>query len=145
MPLQGEYAPSTAEWARKQAELFESSGGQEANELRSKPIIVLTTRGAKTGALRKTALMRVEHEGRYAVIASKGGTPENPAWYFNMVAEPHVLLQDGDVTLDYLAHETLGAERDEWWARAVAAWPDYADYQLKTDRRIPVFLLEPLA
>lgn len=137
--------PSTSEWARKQAELFEQTGGSEANELREKPIIVLTTKGAKTGALRKTALMRVEHSGRYAVVASKGGTPENPAWYFNMVAEPLVELQDGDVKRDYRARELSGAERDEWWARAVEAWPDYANYQLKTERMIPVFVLEPLA
>lgn len=145
MPLQGEYAPSTSEWARKQAEEFEQSGGSEAALLRNKPIIVLTTKGAKTGALRKTALMRVEHDGRYAVVASKGGAPENPAWYFNIVAEPHVELQDGDVKLDYLAREVQGAEREEWWARAVEAWPDYANYQLKTERVIPLFVLEPLA
>lgn len=143
MPLQGEYAPSTSEWARKQAEEYERTGGSDANLLRSKPIIVLTTQGAKTGALRKTALMRVEHDGRYAVVASKGGAPEHPAWYFNMVAEPHVELQDGEVKRDYRARELAGAEREEWWARAVEAWPDYANYQLKTERVIPVFLLEP--
>ncbi|SDT24621.1 nitroreductase family deazaflavin-dependent oxidoreductase [Microterricola viridarii] len=145
MPLQGEYAPSTSEWARKQAEEYERTGGSDANLLRNKPIIVLTTKGAKTGALRKTALMRVEHDGRYAVVASKGGAPDHPAWYFNMVAEPHVELQDGDVRRDYLARELAGAEREEWWARAVEAWPDYANYQLKTERVIPVFLLEPVA
>ena len=144
MPLDGEYAPSTSEWAREQAEKFEQSGDAQANLMREKPIIVLTTKGAKTGALRKTALMRVEHDGRYAVVASKGGTPENPAWYFNMVAEPLVELQDGDVKRDYRARETEGAERDEWWARAVEAWPDYANYQLKTDRVIPLFVLEPV-
>lgn len=145
MPLQGEYAPSTSEWARNQAEQFEKSGGSEAALLRDKPIIVLTTKGAKTGALRKTALMRVEHNGRYAVVASKGGAPENPAWYFNIVAEPLVELQDVDAKRDYRAREVQGAERNEWWERAVEAWPDYANYQLKTDRQIPLFVLEPLA
>ncbi|PPL15713.1 nitroreductase family deazaflavin-dependent oxidoreductase [Microterricola pindariensis] len=145
MPLQGEYAPSTSEWARKQAEEYERTGGSDANLMRNKPIIVLTTKGAKTGALRKTALMRVEHDGRYAVVASKGGAPDHPAWYFNMAAEPHVELQDGEVRRDYLARELGGAEREEWWARAVEAWPDYANYQLKTERVIPVFLLEPVA
>lgn len=144
MPLQGEYAPSTSEWARKQAEQFEQSGGSEAATLRDKPIIVLTTKGAKSGALRKTALMRVEHGGRYAVVASKGGAAQNPAWYFNIVAEPHVELQDGDTKRDYLAHEAQGTEREAWWARAVEAWPDYAAYQLKTERRIPLFVLEPV-
>lgn len=144
MPLQGQYAPSTSEWARKQAEQFEESRGSEAALLRNKPIIVLTTKGAKTGALRKTALMRVEHDGRYAVVASKGGAPENPAWYFNIVAESLVELQDGDVKRDYRAHEAEGAEREEWWARAVEAWPDYANYQLKTERLIPLFVLEPV-
>ena len=143
MPLHGEYAPSTSEWARKQAEQYESTGGTEAALLRNKPIIVLTTKGAKTGALRKTALMRVEHDGRYAVVASKGGTPENPAWYYNIVAEPLVELQDGDVKRDYRAREVQGAEREDWWARAVEAWPDYAVYQTKTERVIPVFVLEP--
>lgn len=144
MPLQGEYAPSTSEWARKQAEQFEQSGGSEAALLRNKPIIVLTTKGAKTGALRKTALMRVEHDGSYAVVASKGGAPDNPAWYFNIVAEPLVELQDGEVKRDCRAREAQGTEREEWWARAVEAWPDYANYQLKTERVIPLFVLEPL-
>ena len=144
MPLQGQYAPSTSEWARKQAEQFEESGGSEAALLRNKPIIVLTTLGAKTGALRKTALMRVEHDGRYAVVASKGGAPDNPAWYYNIVAEPLVELQDGEVKRDYRAREAEGAEREEWWARAVEAWPDYANYQLKTERIIPLFVLEPV-
>ncbi|WP_125131298.1 nitroreductase family deazaflavin-dependent oxidoreductase [Microbacterium sp. 10M-3C3] len=143
MPLSGEYLPSTSEWARRQAEQFEASAGQDANELRGKPIIVLTTVGAKTGGLRKTALMRVEHDGRYAVVASKGGAPEPPAWYWNIVKNPHVELQDGDVRRDYVAREAEGAEREEWWERAVAAWPDYAQYQKKTERRIALFVLEP--
>jgi deazaflavin-dependent oxidoreductase (nitroreductase family) len=143
MPLKGEYLPSTAEWARTQAETYEATNGAEANTLRGVPVIVLTTVGAKSGGLRKTALMRVEHEGRYAVVASKGGAPEPPQWYFNLRANPHVELQDGAVKRDYLARELDGAEYDEWWERAVAVWPDYAEYQKKTDRRIAVFLLEP--
>ncbi|MGV9768452.1 nitroreductase family deazaflavin-dependent oxidoreductase [Microbacterium sp. NPDC003461] len=143
MPLKGEYLPSTAEWARTQAETYEATNGAEANTLRGVPVIVLTTVGAKSGGLRKTALMRVEHEGRYAVVASKGGAPEPPQWYFNLRANPHVELQDGAVKRDYLARELDGAEYDEWWERAVAVWPDCAEYQKKTDRRIAVFVLEP--
>ncbi|MDL9979008.1 nitroreductase family deazaflavin-dependent oxidoreductase [Microbacterium candidum] len=145
MPLDGEYLPSTAAWARKQAETFEASHGADANQLRGKPIIVLTTVGAKTGGLRKTALMRVEHDGRYAVVASRGGAPEHPQWYWNLRKNPHVELQDGDVTHDYTARELDGDERAEWWARATQAWPDYDVYQTKTDRRIPIFVLEPRA
>jgi len=111
--------------------------------LRGKPIIVLTTVGARTGALRKTALMRVEHDGRYAVVASKGGAPAEPKWASNMRKHPHVELQDGAVKRDYTARELSGAERDAWWARAVEAWPDYAEYQKKTDRVIAVFALDP--
>ena len=143
MPLTGEYEPSTSAWARKQAETFERTNGQKANTLQGKPVIVLTSVGASSGKLRKTALMRVEHDGRYAVVASKGGTPENPAWYRNLVAHPHVELQDGAVKKDYVARELSGAERDEWWERAVAAYPPYAEYQRKTERLIPVLLLEP--
>jgi len=142
MPLQGEYAPSTAEWARVQAEQFEASAGAEANELKGRPIIVLTHVGARSGKLHKTALMRVEHDGEYAVVASRGGAPEHPQWYWNLRANAHVELQDGDAKHDYVAHEAAGAERDAWWARAVEAWPDYAEYQKKTDRVIPVFVLE---
>ncbi|WP_028045992.1 nitroreductase family deazaflavin-dependent oxidoreductase [Cellulomonas sp. URHE0023] len=143
MPLSGEYAPSTSAWARKQAELFESTDGRKGNLLQGKPVIVLTSVGASSGKLRKTALMRVEHEGRYAVVASKGGAPEHPAWYRNLVAHPHVELQDGAVKRDYIAHEASGAERDEWWGHALEVWPAYADYQKKTDRLIPVFVLTP--
>ncbi len=142
MPLQGEYAPSTSEWARTQAEAYEASGGSESAELRGKPIIVLTTLGAKSGKLRKTALMRVEHDGAYAVVASRGGAPTHPQWYWNLVAHPQVELQDGDAKHDYVAREVSGDERAVWWERAVAAWPDYANYQEKTDRIIPVFVLE---
>jgi len=142
MPLSGEYAPSTSEWARVQAESYEASGGTESAELRGKPIIVLTSIGAKSGLLRKTALMRVEHDGAYAVVASKGGAPDHPVWYWNLSKTPQVELQDGAEKHDYLAREVDGAEYAAWWERAVAAWPDYANYQLKTDRRIPVFVLE---
>lgn len=143
MPLTGEYKPSTSDWAREQAEKYEASGGAEAGLLRGKPIIVLTTVGAKTGALRKTALMRVAHDGRYAVVASRGGAPDEPKWAGNMRRNPHVELQDGAVTRDYTARELSGAERAEWWDRAVEAWPDYANYATKTSRVIAVFLLEP--
>jgi len=143
MPLTGEYAPSTSEWARTQAEAYEQSRGEQAADLKGKPIIVLTSVGARSGKLRKTPLMRVEHDGRYAVVASKGGAPEHPYWYYNLVANPHVELQDGAVTKDYVARELDGEEYAQWWERAVAAWPDYAEYQKKTDRKIPVFLLEP--
>ncbi|SDH54682.1 nitroreductase family deazaflavin-dependent oxidoreductase [Microbacterium pygmaeum] len=143
MPLTGEYKPSTSEWARTQAEKFEASGGTEANMLRGVPIIVLTTVGASSGALRKTALMRVEHDGRYAVVASKGGAPEEPAWGNNMRRQPHVELQDGADKRDYTARELSGDERTEWWARATEVWPDYDEYQKKTDRQIAIFVLEP--
>jgi deazaflavin-dependent oxidoreductase (nitroreductase family) len=144
MPLAGEYAPSTASWARKQAERYEATNGEEANDLRGRPIIVLTSVGAKTGKLRKTALMRVEHDGVYAVVASQGGAPKHPVWYFNMKANPHVELQDGPTKCDYLAREVSGDEKAAWWERAVETWPDYAKYQTKTKREIPVFVLEPV-
>jgi len=144
MPLKGQYAPSTAAWARKQAERYEASAGDQANDLRGRPIIVLTSVGAKTGKLRKTALMRVEHEGTYAVVASMGGAPKNPVWYYNLKANPHVELQDRASTRDYLAREVSGDEKAAWWERAVEAWPDYAKYQARTDRQIQVFVLEPI-
>jgi F420H(2)-dependent quinone reductase len=144
MPLDGTYAPGKSRWARTQAELYESSSGQEAATLRGRPIIVLTSVGAKTGKLRKTALMRVEHDGLYAVVASKGGEPKHPTWYHNLKAHPHVELQDGAARRDYRARELAGEERDVWWERSVEAWPDYAKYQTKTERVIPVFILEPL-
>ena len=143
MPLTGEYAPSTAGWARKQAERYEATNGEEANDLRGRPIIVLTSVGAKTGKLRKTPLMRVEHEGLYAVVASQGGAPKHPVWYFNLKANPHVELQDGPTKRDYAARELSGDEKAAWWGRAVEAWPDYAKYQTRTKRQIPVFVLEP--
>ena len=141
MPLDGEYAPSTSGWARTQAEAYEASGGTESPDLRGMPIIVLTSLGAKSGMLRKTALMRVEHEGHYAVVASQGGAPTHPVWYWNLVKTPLVELQDGAEKHDYLARELSGEEKAVWWERAVAAYPAYADYQQKTERQIPVFLL----
>ncbi|MDX6297419.1 MAG: hypothetical protein QOI51_1276 [Nocardioidaceae bacterium] len=143
MPLQGEYEPSPSKWSRDQVEEYESSGGTRGTGLHGRPVVVLTTRGAKTGRLRKSPLMRVEHEGRYAVVASMGGAPQNPVWYHNVTADPHVELQDGPVRQDMTAHEAIGEEKAEWWRRAVEAFPDYAEYQKKTDRQIPVFVLEP--
>ena len=143
MPLSGEYAPSTAAWARKQAEAYEASGGAKANDLRGRPVVVLTSVGAKTGKLRKTALMRVEHDGTYAVVASLGGAAKHPVWYHNLKADPHVELQDGPTKRDYLAREVSGDEKVLWWQRAVEVWPDYEKYQTRTDRLIPVFVLEP--
>jgi deazaflavin-dependent oxidoreductase (nitroreductase family) len=142
MPLSGTYEPSTSDWAREQAETYEATDGAEASELRGVPVIVVTSVGAKTGALRKTALMRVEHEGEYAIVASKGGAPTHPVWYHNLVKHPHVELQDGAEKHDYLAHVAEGDERAIWWERAVAVWPDYESYQAKTDRVIPVFVLK---
>lgn len=143
MPLTGEYEPSKSDWAREQAELFERTNGAEGNILNGKPIIVLTTKGAKTGKLRKTALMRVEHAGTYAVFASLGGAPKHPVWYHNVIAEPLVELQDGPNRQDYIAREVHGDEKAVWWKRGVEVWPDYDEYQKKTDREIPVFVLEP--
>ena len=131
--------------ARRQAELYEASSGAQAGDLRGRPIIVLTSVGARTGNLRKTALMRVEHNGTYAVVGSMGGAPRHPVWYYNLTRNPHVELQDGPIKRDYLAHEATGDEKAVWWKRAVEAWPDYANYQTRTTRQIPVFVLEPMA
>ncbi len=143
MPLTGEYEPSTSPWAREQAEIYERTDGAEGNDMQGRPVVILTSVGAKSGKLRKTALMRVEHDGEYAVVASKGGAPDNPAWYYNLIAQPHVELQDLAVTRDYTARVVEGEERAEWWARAVATWPQYDDYVTRTDREIPVFVLTP--
>ena len=143
MPLTGEYEPSTAERTRRQVELYERSNRTEGTTLRGMPVIVLTTVGARSGKLRKNALMRVEHDGEYAVVASLGGSPTHPVWYYNVVANPHVELQDGATRRDYTAREVTGAEKALWWERAVAAYPDYADYQRRTERAIPVFVLTP--
>ncbi|MGV0742717.1 nitroreductase family deazaflavin-dependent oxidoreductase [Mycolicibacterium sp. XJ870] len=144
MPLTGEYEPSASDWVRENAETYMASGGTEGTEMQGRPVVLLTTVGAKTGKLRKTPLMRVEHDGEYAVVASLGGAPKNPVWYYNVKKNPHVELQDGPVSGDYQAREVLGEERALWWERAVAAFPDYADYQTKTERQIPVFVLTPV-
>jgi deazaflavin-dependent oxidoreductase (nitroreductase family) len=142
MTLTGNYVPSKSDWVREQVEKYEASGGAEGNEIMGLPIVVITSRGAKSGNLRKNPVMRVEHDGVYAAVASKGGTPENPEWFHNLVADPHVNLQDGPEPASYVARIASGEERAEWWERAVAAFPNYAEYQKKTDREIPVFLLE---
>ncbi|KUM99829.1 nitroreductase [Streptomyces yokosukanensis] len=147
MPLEGEYEPSPAQWVREQVELYENSGGTKGTTLldTGMPVVVLTTRGARSGKIRKTPLMRVEHEGSYAVVASQGGAPKHPVWYFNVTSDPHVELQDGPLKQDMRAREVTGEEKARWWERAVAAYPPYAEYQEKTSRQIPVFVLEPLA
>jgi deazaflavin-dependent oxidoreductase (nitroreductase family) len=144
MPLTGEYEPSTQGWVREQVEAYERSNGQEANTLRDTglPVVILTSRGVRSGKLRKTPLMRVEHDGRYLAVGSQGGAPTDPHWVANLQADPHVELQDRDQKWDMVARELDGTEREEWWTRAVDAFPPYAEYQQKTDRRIPVFLLE---
>ena len=142
MPLEGEYEPSPAKWVRDQVETYESSGGTKGTTLRGMPVVVMTVRGAKSGKLRKVPVMRVEHDGVYAAVASRGGAPTNPVWYHNLVANPKVELQDATVTKEVVAREVFGDEKATWWDRAVAAYPDYADYQLKTARQIPVFVLE---
>jgi deazaflavin-dependent oxidoreductase (nitroreductase family) len=144
MPLTGEYEPSPSDFVRDHADRYMASGGTEGADMKGKPVILLTTVGAKTGKIRKTPLMRVEHDGEYAVVASLGGAPKHPVWYFNITANPRVELQDGAATHDYQAREVFGAEKAIWWERAVQAWPDYADYQRKTDRQIPVFVLTPI-
>ena len=144
MPLTGEYEPSAFDHARDQVDRYERSGGTEGTAHPSgERVIVLTSVGAKSGKLRKTPLMRVEHKGEYAVVASLGGAPKNPVWYYNVTANPHVELQDGPVKKDYQAREVHDADYAAWWERAVAAWPDYAEYQKKTTRKIPVFVLTP--
>lgn len=143
MPLDGIYEPGTDDWARKQAERYEASGGAKGRTTGGRPIVVMTSRGARTGRLRKTALMRVEHDGAYAAVASLGGAPRHPQWYFNLKDDPRVELQDGEVRRDYQAREVDGDEKAVWWERAVQAWPDYARYQKKTTRDIPLFVLEP--
>lgn len=143
MPLHGDYEPSPSDRSRDQVEEYESSGGTRGTTLRGMPVIVLTTKGAKSGKIRKTPLMRVEHGGEYAVVASLGGAPKHPVWYYNVKSNPEVELQDGPVKQDMVAREVTGPEKAEWWTHAVAAYPDYADYQKKTDREIPVFVLTP--
>jgi deazaflavin-dependent oxidoreductase (nitroreductase family) len=144
MPLSGEYEESPWDWVRKDADRIIESGSTDGSEMKGKPVILLTTIGAKSGKIRKTPLMRVEHDGEYAVVASLGGAPKNPVWYYNIKAHPQVELQDSDVNKDYDAREVFGDEKAAWWERAVEAWPDYAEYQTKTDRQIPVFVLTPI-
>jgi F420H(2)-dependent quinone reductase len=143
MSLHGEYEPSPEQWVRDQVEAYEASGGTEATTLRGVPVVVVTSVGARSGNLRKNPVMRVEHEGTYALVASKGGAPSHPTWYHNLVKNPTIELQDGPSRRDYTVRVAEGEERAAWWERAVAVWPDYADYQTKTDREIPVFIAEP--
>ncbi|HVH93838.1 MAG TPA: nitroreductase family deazaflavin-dependent oxidoreductase [Nocardioidaceae bacterium] len=143
MSLLGEYEPSPEQWVRDQVEAYESSGGTEGTTLRGVPVVVVTSVGAKSGRIRKNPVMRVEHDGRYALVASKGGAPSHPTWYHNLVAHPRVEIQDGHDRREYTVRIAEGEERGEWWDRAVAVWPDYADYQTRTDREIPVFIAEP--
>lgn len=142
MPLSGTYEPSALDWVREQVETYERTDGREANTLRETdiPIIVVTCRGASTGDIRKFALMRVEHDGDYALVASKGGAPDNPDWYHNLVAESVVEIQDGPEPHDFVTEIVDGDERQTWWDRAVEVFATYADYQKKTDRKIPVFV-----
>jgi deazaflavin-dependent oxidoreductase (nitroreductase family) len=147
MPLTGEYEPSSWDWVREQVETYERTGGAEANTLRDTgiPIVIVTTRGSKSGKLRKFALMRVEHGGEYALVASVGGAPRNPGWYHNVVDEPHVMIQDGHEPSDFTAELVEGDERRAWWERAAAVYPPYLEYQERTDRVIPVFVARPAA
>ena len=146
MPITGEYQPSASTWVADQVAEYEASGGTRANTLRDTglPIVIVTMVGARSGKVRKVALMRVEHDGEYALVASKGGAPQHPAWYANLLAEPHVMVQDGPVPLDYVVREVDGAERELWWDRAVKAFPPYASYAEKTERRIPVLVASPV-
>jgi deazaflavin-dependent oxidoreductase (nitroreductase family) len=145
MPLDGEYEPSTMDWVRKQVEVYEGSGGTKGTTIVGRPVVVVTSRGAKSGKLRKNPVMRVEHDGCYAAVASLGGAPKHPVWYYNLLAEPLVEVQDGPVKSDFRARLVEGEEKAIWWKRAVAAYPEYEQYQRKTDRDIPVFVLEPVA
>ena len=147
MVLSGEYEPSPEQWVRDQVEAYESSGGARGNTLRDTglPVVIVTSVGARSGKLRKTPLMRVEHDGSYALVASQGGAPKHPTWYFNLVAHPEIELQDGPAPQSMTVRLLDGDERATWWDRSVAAYPSYADYQARTQREIPVFLAEPAA
>jgi deazaflavin-dependent oxidoreductase (nitroreductase family) len=145
MSLKGEYEPSPAQWVRDQVQEYEGSGGTSGTTMREMPVIIVTTRGVKSGKVRKVPLMRVEHDGEYAAVASMGGAVKNPVWYYNLVADPRVEVRDGSVVQAMTAREVTGAEKAIWWERCVAAFPDYAAYQAKTDRSIPVFVLTPAA
>jgi F420H(2)-dependent quinone reductase len=146
VPLTGEYEPSTWEWVREQVAEYEASGGTRANTLRDTglPVVLLTTRGNQSGKIRKTPLMRVEHDGEWALVGSMGGAPNNPVWVHNLRADPTAaMVQDGAEPVDVTVREVSGDERAQWWARAVAAFPTYDEYQEKTDRLIPVFVATP--
>ena len=145
MPLEGTYELSPIEWVRDQTEKILETGTTASVDIQGRDVVLVTIRGAKTGKLRWVPLMRVEHDDRYAIVASVGGAPKHPTWYGNVKAEPHVELQDGAEKGEYLAREVTGEEKAVWWERAVAAYPSYADYQRKTDREIPVLVLEPIA
>ncbi|HYN33920.1 MAG TPA: nitroreductase family deazaflavin-dependent oxidoreductase [Ilumatobacteraceae bacterium] len=147
MPLTGDYEPNALAWVRDQVDTYEATGGREANTLRDTgiPIVIITSRGVASGKIRKFALMRVEHDGEYALVASMGGAPNNPGWYHNLVAEPLVMIQDGPEPHDYLTRVAEGDERQLWWDRSVAVFPTYADYQIKTERIIPVFVASPIS
>jgi deazaflavin-dependent oxidoreductase (nitroreductase family) len=145
MPLEGTYELSPVEWVREQTEKILETGTTASVDIMGRDVVLVTIRGAKTGKLRWVPLMRVEHDGTYAIVASIGGAPKHPTWYGNVKAEPHVELQDGTTTGEYIAREVTGEEKAIWWERAVAAYPSYADYQLKTERVIPVLVLEPIA
>jgi deazaflavin-dependent oxidoreductase (nitroreductase family) len=144
VPVHGEYAPSPARWVRDQVDEYENSGGTEGTTLLDTglPVVIVTNVGARTGKVRKTPLMRVEHDGKYAAVGSMGGAPKHPVWYYNLRANPQVEVQDGPKRIDMVARELTGSEREQWWERAVAAYPPYAEYQQKTSRQIPVFVLE---
>ncbi|MFC7594723.1 nitroreductase family deazaflavin-dependent oxidoreductase [Terrabacter sp. GCM10028922] len=143
MAITGEYLPSPSDWVRRQVEEIERTGTTDSVHIMNRPVVLLTMRGARTGAVRKVPLMRVEHEGAFAAVASKGGAPEHPQWYRNMLAHPDIEVQAGTETFPARARELSGEEREQWWERCVAAYPPYAEYQTKTDRLIPVFVLEP--
>jgi F420H(2)-dependent quinone reductase len=143
MPIEGDYVPSTWDWVAKQVDLYESSGGTKGLTIQGVPVVVITMRGRRSGSVRKAAVMKVAHDGTFAAVASKGGDDQHPGWYLNLMAEPDVTVQDGPDLHEVRAREAEGDERAAWWARAVEVWPDYDGYQRKTDRRIPVVLLEP--
>jgi F420H(2)-dependent quinone reductase len=146
MTIEGDYEPSALTWVRDQVEAYEASGGTQANTLRDTglPVIIVTMKGVKSGKVRKIALMRVEHDGEYALVASYGGAPKHPVWYHNLMAEPGaVQVQDGPHPFDVTVREAAGDERAAWWDRAVAVFPNYAEYQAKTDRQIPVLIASP--
>ena len=144
MAIEGDYIPSSAQWVRDQVDEYEGSGGTTGTTLRDTglPVVIITNRGAKTGAIRKTPLMRVEHAGSYAAVGSKGGAPQHPVWVYNLRKNPQVEVRDGADTWKMTAREVTGTEREQWWERAVAAYPPYTEYQQRTDRLIPVFVLE---